>query len=89
MVSPYLNRLPLGVRCIDGRLWKHVPQSDDPYLEQDIGACEGCAGCNPAVDEDESVPIRCRRCGEDLETLESAEGCEDPQCWAQMPGAAS
>ena len=51
MVSPYLERLPLGVRCIDGRLWKHVPQSDDPDFEQDIGACEGCAECDPAADD--------------------------------------
>ena len=37
----------------------------------------------------ESALIRCRRCCEELESLDGAEGCEDPQCWAQMPGARS
>ena len=57
--SPYLDRLPLGVRCIDGRLWKHVPQFDDPDFEQDIGVCEGCAGCDPTADEDENEDEVC------------------------------
>ena len=32
------------LRCIDGRLWRHDPQSDDPDLETDIGVCPDCSG---------------------------------------------
>lgn len=32
-------------RCIDGRLFLHTPQHDDPDFEQDIGACPGCEEC--------------------------------------------
>lgn len=31
-------------RCIDGRIWRHDPQPDDPYLETEIGPCEECNG---------------------------------------------
>lgn len=30
--------------CVDGRLMRHDPQSDDPYLETDIGHCPDCSG---------------------------------------------
>ena len=30
-------------RCVDGRLMRHDPQSDDPDLETDIGKCPECA----------------------------------------------
>ena len=35
-------------RCVDGRLMRHDPQSDDPWLETDRGQCPECdgAGCN-------------------------------------------
>ena len=32
------------LRCIEGRLWRHDPQSDDPDLETDIGGCPDCSG---------------------------------------------
>ncbi len=32
------------VRCIEGRLWRHDPQNDDPYLETDVGKCPDCGG---------------------------------------------
>ena len=32
------------LRCIDGRLWRHDPQFDDPDLETDIGICPDCSG---------------------------------------------
>jgi hypothetical protein len=35
---------PARVRCVDGRAMRHDPQSDDPYLETDIGQCEECEG---------------------------------------------
>lgn len=31
-------------RCVDGRLMRHDPQFDDPYLETDIGKCPDCSG---------------------------------------------
>lgn len=33
-----------NVRCIDGRLWRHDPMPDDPYLETEIGECDECQG---------------------------------------------
>lgn len=32
------------VRCLDGRLWRHDPQFDDPDLETDVGPCPNCQG---------------------------------------------
>lgn len=32
------------IRCIDGRLWRHDPQYDDPDLETDAGQCPECRG---------------------------------------------
>lgn len=32
------------LRCIDGRLFRHDPQYDDPELETDIGECPDCSG---------------------------------------------
>ena len=36
-------------RCIDGYLWRHDPQHDDPYLETKLGKCPDCdgTGCVP------------------------------------------
>jgi hypothetical protein len=31
-------------RCIEGQLWEHNPQEDDPYLEKDKGECPECEG---------------------------------------------
>lgn len=31
-------------RCEDGRVMRHDPQHDDPYLETDIGKCPECEG---------------------------------------------
>ena len=35
------------VCCSDGRLIRHDPQPDDPYLQTDLGVCPECegAGC--------------------------------------------
>ena len=35
------------IRCVDGRVMRHDPLPDDPYLETDIGTCPDCegAGC--------------------------------------------
>ena len=49
-----------GVRCIDGRLMKHQPFSDDPDFEHDIGECPACEGfgCgSEPVDEDDIEPL--------------------------------
>lgn len=32
------------IRCVEGRLWRHDPQHDDPYLETDVGKCPECGG---------------------------------------------
>lgn len=48
------------IRCIDGRSMRHDPQSDDPYLETDIGQCPDCdgAGCEDDLgDEFEGVTV--------------------------------
>jgi hypothetical protein len=41
------------VRCLEGRLWRHDPQIDDPDLETDVGACPDCqgAGCDDREDD--------------------------------------
>lgn len=46
-------------RCIEGRLWRHDPQPDDPYLETERGECPECEGkgCEKLAalnDDDES-----------------------------------
>jgi hypothetical protein len=42
-----------SVRCIEGRLWRHDPQRDDPDLETDIGKCPECAGEGCKVEDEE------------------------------------
>lgn len=41
------------IRCLEGRLWRHDPQHDDPYLETDVGQCPECdgEGCDRAAAE--------------------------------------
>jgi len=34
----------MTTRCVDGRLIRHDPQTDDPYFETDIGQCQECKG---------------------------------------------
>ena len=43
------------LRCIEGRLFRHVPQNDDPDLETDIGQCPDCSG-DGCGDSGEAVP---------------------------------
>lgn len=31
-------------RCVDGRLYRHDPQYDDPCFETDLGDCPECNG---------------------------------------------
>lgn len=54
-----MSRLYCNTRCVDGRLFRHDPQWDDPHLETDIGVCPDCEGfsCDeinsePATQED-------------------------------------
>lgn len=30
--------------CVDGRQMRHDPQTDDPYLQTDVGRCPDCDG---------------------------------------------
>ncbi|MHC2462090.1 hypothetical protein [Bradyrhizobium embrapense] len=43
-----MKHFRFDVRCIDGRLFQHIAQNDDPDFERDIGRCEDCngAGCD-------------------------------------------
>ena len=47
------------LRCIEGRLWRHDPQSDDPDLETDIGQCPDCSG-DGCGDDREPVTVLIR-----------------------------
>ena len=42
------------IRCIEGRLFRHDPQHDDPELETDVGQCPECAGkgCNLKLEDE-------------------------------------
>ncbi len=33
-----------NTKCVEGRLLRHDPQHDDPYLETDVGECDDCGG---------------------------------------------
>ena len=35
--------MKVNTRCVEGRLMRHDPQHDDPYLETDVGECPDCA----------------------------------------------
>lgn len=37
------------LRCVEGQLYRHDPQPDDPNLETDRGVCPDCngRGCEP------------------------------------------
>jgi len=48
------------IRCVEGRLMRHDPQYDDPYLETDIGQCPDCSGDGCEGDEGYGVPKRGR-----------------------------
>lgn len=38
------------LHCVEGRLLRHDPQSDDPELQTDIGQCPDCSGDGCAHD---------------------------------------
>jgi len=43
-----------SVRCIEGRLYRHDPQHDDPDFETDVGPCPDCRGAG--CDSDDGQP---------------------------------
>lgn len=43
------------IRCIEGRLFRHAPQYDDPDLETDVGQCPDCSG-DGCSDDGEATP---------------------------------
>ena len=62
-------------RCIEGRLWRHDPQHDDPALETDIGQCPECEGRGC---------VRCENCGEMVDSVNEADQCEEcHEAWCQ------
>jgi hypothetical protein len=46
------NDMRGDIRCLEGRLWRHDPQDDDPDLETDVGACPDCDGKGCDQDDD-------------------------------------
>ena len=64
----------MTTRCVEGRIMRHDPQPDDPYLETDIGRCEVCEG---------NGCWECPRCRVILGSKDEAEGCDDPDCGAR------
>ena len=48
-----------NLRCLEGRLWRHAPQWDDPYLETEIGECPECRGkgCDDGVSREFIVEV--------------------------------
>lgn len=50
-------------RCVEGRLLRHDPQFDDPYLETDVGQCPDCggAGCEEAMTTDDELLALARK----------------------------
>ena len=68
------------LRCVDGRLMRHDPQSDDPYLETDRGECPDCAGegCEAIRRHAET---HCECCGEKVTSYPNGcPLCSAPQC---------
>lgn len=53
-------------RCIDGRLFRHDPQRDDPDLETDIGTCPECEG--RGCDAESSLRDRCKAFYQTMQT---------------------
>lgn len=41
--------------CVDGRKMRHDPQTDDPYLQTDVGRCPDCdgKGCDKSEEQEE------------------------------------
>lgn len=44
------------IRCVEGRLWRHDPQYDDPDLETDVGRCAECNGKGCPDEHDTASP---------------------------------
>jgi len=61
------------IRCVDGTLWRHDPQYDDPDLEVALGPCPDCTGkdCESVDrggrDEKDDVHISVGACGQVLD----------------------
>ena len=67
-----------NVRCVDGRLMRHDPQPDDPYLETDVGKCEECGGkgcvcecCGTALTRVRNGALFCKPCDDAREEGEA------------------
>ena len=44
------------IRCVEGTLYRHDPQWDDPDLETAIGQCPDCSGQGCGDEDGEAVP---------------------------------
>lgn len=52
-----MSRLYCNTRCVDGRLFRHDPMPDDPYLETDVGCCPECEGISCDVINSEPITM--------------------------------
>lgn len=54
---PALRDLGASFRCVDGRLMRHDPKPDDPWLETDRGECPDCGGfgCDRMAEADREI----------------------------------
>ena len=66
------------LRCIDGRLMRHDPMPDDPYLETDTGKCPDCEGagcvcecCGTHLSRDRHGELFCKPCNDAREDGEA------------------
>lgn len=52
-----------STRCVEGRVYRHDPQYDDPDLETDIGQCPECEGDGCDEEDGEDDDGCCPGCG--------------------------
>lgn len=60
MRYPVHRGLLANTRCINGRLWRHDPQNNDPDFVREVGWCPECegAGCDRPSDDRPSDGLR-------------------------------
>lgn len=78
-----IRRDPLkSYRCVDGRLYRHDPQHDDPDLETDVGACPDCDGKGCPCPECDGFGMVCLCCDAPIDECECGPDAEPCPCAA-------
>lgn len=70
-------------RCVEGRLWRHDPQHDDPDLETDVGQCPECNGKGCACLDCGGIGTVCLCCDQTIDDCDCGadqEPCPCPTC---------